>query len=225
MEKWFFLCEKKNSPAYNMACDELLTTLSREYRRVILRLYSWDKRAYSIGYIQNIGKLSLIPGLPVVRRMTGGGVVEHDELSFTYSLSVPKNHFLFHLSRLESYRFFHSIIARCLSLDLSPKEDIPSYVNRRTMNCFQHSSRYDLMDGKRKVSGSAQRRFKDSFLHQGVIRLRSLQELAKLPLVLKEAFSASVPCSFNSLILKKEEQKLLRNLEHKYTSEEWNFIK
>ena len=73
------------SPARNMAIDE---SLLRHVQSPVLRIYSWDQPCVSIGYFQ---KAQLAPtDRPMVRRFTGGGLVEHGkDLTYTHVLPPP----------------------------------------------------------------------------------------------------------------------------------------
>jgi lipoate-protein ligase A len=44
----------------------------------VLRLYRWDRPAVSFGYFQSYDAIAnLTPVRPLVRRLTGGGLVSH----------------------------------------------------------------------------------------------------------------------------------------------------
>lgn len=60
-----------------------------------LRLYRWDPPTISLGYFQPYADYASLPSpagdLPVVRRLTGGGAILHDQ-EVTYSLTLPNDH-------------------------------------------------------------------------------------------------------------------------------------
>src|SRR5947209_18419123 len=58
-----------------MAADEALLEHVLTTGRPALRYYTWDPPTLSLGYFQSFA--DRLPGLPVVRRMTGGGAIVH----------------------------------------------------------------------------------------------------------------------------------------------------
>jgi hypothetical protein len=63
-------------PAEQMACDEVLLTSSGGVP--VLRLYRWGEPSATFGYAQRLEMVKAsVPGLPLMRRWTGGGVVFH----------------------------------------------------------------------------------------------------------------------------------------------------
>ena len=54
--------------------------------------YGWDRKSASIGYIQKFSAVE-DQSYTVVRRPTGGGVVFHD-VDLTYTVAVPKGHYI-----------------------------------------------------------------------------------------------------------------------------------
>lgn len=166
-EDWYFWQDSAHSPAWNMAADEALLLSAPSTGRPVLRCYSWDRPAVSIGYVQ---RLDAAPaGFAAVRRPTGGGVVYHD-YDFTFSVAFPMGHWLTGLDRIKSYDWLNrslqsALISLGLPAELSAQE-IPHTVERATMVCFTNPTRYDLLLEGRKVAGSAQRRTADGLLHQ-----------------------------------------------------------
>src|SRR5688572_15851786 len=96
----------------NMAVDQAWLELSD---LPVLRVYTWDQPTVTIGYAQSLGKLQdALPGWPVIRRWTGGGVVMHQE-DYTYSVIVPASHKWAETPAVESYRVIHGSLAESLS--------------------------------------------------------------------------------------------------------------
>src|SRR4030067_2251956 len=95
MDKWRLVVDRDLTGVENMARDERLVTGAETGAgdMPVLRLYGWSEPTISIGYVQ--GAASLVrAGLPVVRRMTGGRAVIHDD-EVTYSITAPISHPLF----------------------------------------------------------------------------------------------------------------------------------
>jgi len=82
--------------AVNMARDEaLLDAVAARTAPPTLRCYGWREPTISLGYFQAFADHEALPppagGLPVVRRMTGGGAILHD-LELTYAIALPIDH-------------------------------------------------------------------------------------------------------------------------------------
>ncbi len=150
-----------------MALDEaLLDTCDRP----VLRIYCWDGPAVSFGYSQSLEDVrQAFPGLPLVRRWTGGGIVEHGR-DWTFSLIVPAGHPFAAVRPAESYRQIHAVIAEALGREMVLQSEAPA---EHTLPgaCFVQPVRDDVLaiDG-RKVCGGAQRRTRKGFLHQGSVQ-------------------------------------------------------
>ena len=205
-ESWLLFEDSAHSPQKNMDIDVELLELSSTFGgRPLLRFYDWDRPSASVGYVQ---KEEIVPDqdkYTVVRRPTGGGVVYHD-IDFTYTVVVPKGHWIEKLDRVESYHVFHRAIVRGLkffSLECLLADSIATKTDRATMQCFVTPTKYDVLctnitpGTTVKVAGSAQRRTKNGILHQGSITLYHLKTDRKtLKKRLKDAFESEFNISF-----------------------------
>ena len=72
-ETWDFWNDGAHAPSFNMAADEVLLETALHRKRPLLRFYSWNTKAVSIGYFQQ--HTAAPEGYAYVRRPTGGGVV------------------------------------------------------------------------------------------------------------------------------------------------------
>jgi len=235
---------------WQMALDEALLVLkSKEKIPNTIRLYVMSPTAVTIGYFQKISEsvnLAYVneKGIPVVRRITGGGAVLHDQFGeITYSVivsskDVPEN-------ILESYKVICSGIIETLRLFGLQAEFMP--IN-------------DVLVGGKKVSGSAQARRPGAVLQHGTLMYNTdLEALAKALLVPKEklashgvrkitervttiskslgrevdkdevikymrrGFEKVFGITLEEGFLSEEEMRLAKELEKKYRSKEWNF--
>jgi lipoate-protein ligase A len=168
----------------NMAIDEaLLACFLPGSSLPVLRLYGWAPPAFSHGRFQQPEQILRTrrcreDGIPVVRRITGGGVIYHQE-ELTYSLVCPvtalpdsrnvKGAF-FHLTAflLDFYRRLG--LAPCHAVDY--RDDRPLGV--RTPVCFAGTESCDILLGGRKIGGNAQRRLKEVVFQHGSIPLRQM---------------------------------------------------
>lgn len=158
-------------PAWNMAVDGALV---HHATTPTLRLYGWDPPAVSLGRFQpgraDLGDL-LDAGLPVVRRMTGGGAIVHWH-ELTYSVTLPADHPLVSCSTRESYAALHAPIKEALGavgVDASAREE--SSDGPDPVLCFHRVTALDLVVGGLKLVGSAQRRAHGRVLQHGSIVL------------------------------------------------------
>ena len=150
-----------------MAIDEwLLETIVCP----VLRVYSWEGEWGSIGYFGKIAEArNLFPGLDMVRRWTGGGIVDHRN-DWTYTLVVPKDEFLAKLRGAESYLRIHEKLMETINNEANQvRLSNGSQVTGANV-CFENPVAYDLVDSSgRKVAGAGQRRSRLGLLHQGSV--------------------------------------------------------
>ncbi len=154
--------------AWNMAVDQAWLENSDA---PVVRVYDWDRATVSIGYAQNLTKLGdALPGWPVVRRWTGGGVVLHDN-DETYSVIVPAAHAWAQTRPLDSYELIHAALAEGLNAAgmagcrLAGPDDLIE-----NAFCFVAPALHDVVRGKVKIAGAGQRRGKLGLLHQGSVQ-------------------------------------------------------
>lgn len=99
--QWGLLISPLGSPWDNMATDEYLLSVANERRTPVLRCYGWDMEAMSFGYFQSYEEIAaLTPVRPLVRRLTGGGLVSH--VSNFHMLSNDTNHWCWESQRNRS---------------------------------------------------------------------------------------------------------------------------
>jgi len=152
----------------NMAIDEVLL---QRATMPTLRVYRWREPALSLGYFSHFADAErAAAGRAMVRRWTGGGLVEHGE-DITYTLIVPRDVAFFQHAPLESYRLIHETIAEWLQRSGISGRVAPSSAEEHSGACFAAHVRYDIVDGNAKLAGAAQRRTRWGLLHQGSILL------------------------------------------------------
>ena len=168
----------------NMALDEaLLSCFDAKRSQPVLRLYGWNPPALSIGRYQhpeNVLKLDLClaDGVPVVRRMTGGGIIFHAQ-ELTYSIVCAPEHVLQAAGVKEGFRRLCGFLLgtyRRLGLDPGFAADLNPAGERlgeRTAFCFAGKEEFDVLVNGRKIGGNAQRRTRGAILQHGSIPLES----------------------------------------------------
>ncbi|RKD72973.1 lipoate-protein ligase A [Sinobaca qinghaiensis] len=181
-EKWYFIDSGKQSPAYNMAMDEMLLRWHSEGKiPPVVRFYGWNPSTLSIGYFQKVHKdidLDAVDRhkLGFVRRPTGGRAVLHDQ-ELTYSVIVSEEHPLMPATVTEAYRVIsEGLLQGFLNLGLDAyfsvpksKEEEQGLKNPQSAVCFDAPSWYELVVEGRKIAGSAQTRQKGVILQHGSI--------------------------------------------------------
>lgn len=200
-----------------MALDEVLL---RWVKRPTLRIYRWSGPCVTFGYFQPLEAVRQsypgIPSLSLVRRWTGGGMVEHGK-DLTFSLMIPKGDSAVSMPPASFYRELHRRIAGWLSgavsseVRLAGERDIKS-----GPLCFTAPAGNDILMSDQKILGGAQRRSAGALLYQG-----SLQGMVGISLD-SMAMACSLSRSVDQRSLEKElldESKLLA--ERKYRSPEW----
>lgn len=179
---WSFLDTGSHNAFFNMAVDEvLLSRMNVQNVRPVLRFYAWSRPSITIGYFQKVvDEFDLqgcaARGWDVVRRLTGGRAVFHDQ-ELTYSILLPRSAPGAAGSVLESYRTLSGgLLAglRLLGLDaelVSLHAGHKRYrrVGERSPHCFDSPSWYEITVAGKKLVGSAQRRMPYGILQQGSI--------------------------------------------------------
>ncbi|RLF28073.1 MAG: lipoate--protein ligase family protein [Thermoplasmata archaeon] len=241
--EWRLLVHGPLTGPENMAVDE---SLLLEAEMPTLRLYTWSPTTVSIGYFQSLSETVNLAeaerrGIAVVRRVSGGGAVMHQELGeVTYSVVAPVE--LFPGSIRDSYRRILSGIVEALRL-LGVEAEIQGF--------------QDVVVGGRKISGSAQARKRGWILQHGTLlvdpdveamfsvlrvpglklsdkglrearkRVTSLYDLnvdvslADVQGALIEGFSRALEMDLQEDHLTPGEEKKAEELVIKYESEEW----
>lgn len=164
--KWQFLNTGSRRGKFNMEYDEFLATKMLEGKDIsTLRVYGWNPPAISLGYNQKIEEIDLekclAEGIDVVRRPTGGRAILHwNEL--TYSVVM----FSKNLSTMEVYEKVSRALVegiRLLGVDVELEKSQPNFQNlykdKSSVSCFSSSAKFEIQYKKKKLVGSAQRRY------------------------------------------------------------------
>jgi lipoyl(octanoyl) transferase len=169
----FFEDNASWSAAENMAVDEALFFSQKQ---PWLRVYQWQEPSVSIGCFEPWDQALAIAGpRPLVRRWTGGGLVEHGT-DWTWSVGVPEGEPFLKGRLRDCYERLHSALLATLTetgaagfLQNGPPE--PSKAEKHSLtNCFAAPVTHDVMvaEGK-KLAGGAIRRTREGLLYQGSV--------------------------------------------------------
>jgi lipoate-protein ligase A len=160
-----------------MAVDEALVIRhSRGESPPVLRLYTWNPPALSLGYFQKmtgirfdlLDRLGIVP----VRRSTGGRAVLHSG-DLTYTLVVSPGQDI-PMGLVDSYRYLcKGLLAAFASLGIEARLGSEKLVKPFPASCFAVATPGDITWHGKKFVGSAQKRFGSSILQHGSILIRS----------------------------------------------------
>ena len=200
-----------------MAVDEwLLETVSCP----VLRIYSWAGEWASVGYFGKISEArQWFPSLHLVRRWTGGGMVDHRS-DWTYTLVVPKGEPLAESKGAASYQAIHQELLRTLDREgvdcrMSSGEEATG-----AARCFENPVGFDLIgnDG-RKLAGAGQRRSRAGLLHQGSVSIPCGE--AVLSSKRAENFAGCLAHCRADFTEREDAGDLARRVEARYSCAEW----
>lgn len=200
-----------------MALDEVLL---RSVKRPTLRIYRWSGPCVTFGYFQPLEAVrQSYPGIPsvsLVRRWTGGGMVEHGK-DLTFSLMIPMGNSAASTPPASFYSELHRHIAGWLSGVVSSEVRLAGEGDIKSGPlCFTAPAGNDILMSGQKILGGAQRRSAGALLYQG-----SLQGMGGIPLD-SMAMARSLSGSVEKRSLEKQfmdESNLLA--EKKYRSPKW----
>ena len=153
MDKFYFITHDNHDAYFNLASEEYLLKQTDGYY-----VYLWiNEPAVIVGVNQNaINEVNLAyteeKGIKVVRRLTGGGTVYHDQNNLCYTIIAPFN------SQEDNYKKFTGPVIEYLN-SLGVKAEF--------------SGRNDITINGKKISGNAQTVYKNRIMHHGTILLNT----------------------------------------------------
>ncbi|MGA7827307.1 MAG: lipoate--protein ligase family protein [Geobacteraceae bacterium] len=189
-EVWRLIDSEPLDGPSNMALDEaLLACFEPGSSAPLLRFYGWNPPAFSLGRFQKPDEVLDLAacaraGIPVVRRVTGGGCIFHAE-ELTYSIVCTPGQISDIVGVKESFRRlcgFLLLAYRRLGLSSTFAIDSanrPERLGERTPLCFAGTEEYDILVDGRKLGGNAQRRSRGLIFQHGSIPLRPALDRAR----------------------------------------------
>ena len=206
--------ETPMSGRFNMAMDAAMLELGATRDVSVIRIYRWCEPTVSVGYFQGSSdhQQSPFPGLPTVRRLSGGGAILHD-LEITYSCTLPASHPV-RQDPSELYGIIHRSLIKLLQecgaecmlrseFDSNqfakiqaelPPENINAHPAEEPFLCFLRSNPNDIVhESGIKIVGSAQRRRKGITLQHGSILLSASQVCPEVNGILQLAKEFDAP--------------------------------
>ncbi len=176
---WRLIVDQKGDGYYNMAVDEAILSNYRSHKTPTLRVYGWKEPFVSLGYNQDPREvLNLCEEISFVRRITGGSAILHHK-ELTYSLVCSLEDLNLSGGVKESYRiicsflkhFYHQLgLEAYFAKDLLPAmQEVSKNLGKYKSSCFSTWQHFDLLIGRRKIGGNAQRRKKNIIFQHGSI--------------------------------------------------------
>ncbi|MEI7542571.1 MAG: lipoate--protein ligase family protein [bacterium] len=173
----------KYSPYENMAIDEYMISYYEKIRQPVFRLYAWSPAGISVGKNQEVLKdINLenckSKAVPVVRRITGGGAIYHNN-EVTYSIvcsekDLSENNLTVKESFEKVNQFILKMYAKCGLVAAYAKEFQPAakQIENNSAFCFASNEEYDIIIKGKKIGGNAQARKKDLIFQHGSIPIK-----------------------------------------------------
>jgi lipoate-protein ligase A len=232
---------------FNMAMDAAMLDLGATRDVSVIRIYRWSEPTVSVGYFQGSSDQleSPFPGLPTVRRLSGGGAILHD-LEITYSCTLPAGHprrqdpsELYEIIHRSLIKLLRECGAECMLRsefdanrfstfrDEAASEVEKSQTSAEPFLCFLRSNPNDIVhESGIKIVGSAQRRRKGITLQHGSILLSASPVCPDLKGILQltkkfdtKQFSARLPDVIATSIAQKWTIRSYSDLERTISSE------
>ena len=147
--------------------DLLEKSISENIQDIVFRLYGWQPKCVSLG--RNQKNINLPQDISVVRRLTGGRALLHDNES-TYCCIVPVSFIQNGENIIESYKYISNILIKFfkrLGIGLEFGENKKLAVNHDY--CMLLSTGADVCYEGKKIIGSAQCRKNGYILQHGSI--------------------------------------------------------
>ncbi len=178
-------CHYAADPWFNMAFDEaMLEEVDQCPEKIIIRLYTWEPGAITIGVNQQVERAVRLENLgdtPLLRRITGGRAVYHDVSELTYAIALNlENPDLagwrpsvssVYLRLAEGLRLFLDRLGRPTQIVRRGVGENPQRADYITAPCFESAARYELTFAGAKLLASAQRQAGSAILQHGSIKL------------------------------------------------------
>lgn len=207
----------KRSGPEAMAVDEWLLATSV---RPVLRVYGWAGEWASVGYFGKMGEArKLFPRVSLVRRWTGGGIVDH-RADWTYTVVAPRGESLANWRGAESYREIHTALSESLAVEGISARLSEGDNETGAELCFENPVSHDLLgSNSRKLAGAGQRRGRDGLLHQGSVALAWADEAASRKRA--EHLASQMSGAWEHVSPLPSPQEITRRIAARYGNEAW----
>jgi len=234
---------RSGDAAFNMALDEFLLNLAQRIGPTV-RFYRFSPSAATIGYFQRVEEVLNLDymdenGIGFVRRPTGGGAVYHDEMGeLTYSVVIPAREPV----RESFRRICHGVVLTLrrmgVKAEFSPINDV--MVRGRKISGSAQTRRQGFLLQHGTIMYGTDLEVMEKVLlppkkleQKGLSSIRERVTTAEIELGRKvdfdEVLEAALDGFSEALGEKLQEEDLdisgVRELEAKYRSREWNWMR
>ena len=158
----------------NIALDEVF--FEKEPFVPIIRFYRWNKPAYTIGYFQHIAEFKNDKNYDLVRRLTGGLAVLHDD-DLSYSFIVSSQQWNYIYNQEKTYKIIHSQMGEALKdIGINCDNKAAENISPNKFSCVNTFYKDDIFFNGKKIIGSCQRRRGKKILVEGSVHLKMTEE-------------------------------------------------
>ena len=195
--------------------DLLENAILNKSSEPVFRLYGWSPKCVSLG--RNQSQISTASGIDIVRRITGGRALLHDN-EVTYSYISPISVIPDGESVIQSYKYISGFLInffKTLNIELDfggEKKGASSHDY-----CMLISTGADVCYKGRKIIGSAQCRKQGYLLQHGSILFDYDKEL--LENLFNENVSANSICTINEILPDLSREDFVKKFEEFITNE------
>ncbi len=178
MKTFKLIISQAASATYNMELDEKIFSRFLEDRIPVLRVYRWEKPSFTYGVYQNPEaqvdlKQCARDGVEVVKRITGGGILFHqNEITYSFVCSKedvgePENVFV---SYREICAFLINFYASLgLKANFALESEGFEHKSAPSELCSNSYEKYDILINGKKIGGNAQKRKRQVIFQHGSI--------------------------------------------------------
>jgi len=196
---WRLIRAEAFTGAMNMALDQvLLQKVQAGISPPVVRLYRWQNPTLSLGFSQRKAEQYNLQAcrhhkVEVVRRLTGGRAVLHDD-ELTYAV-IAKRQGLFSGTISASYQHIAQVLldaltAIGLNAEIAARHGGEGTTSRVEQSaCFTAPAQFEILCEGKKICGSSQKRTRQGFLQHGSLPLN--MDLTQLFLLLNTDTSLS----------------------------------
>ena len=204
----------------NIAIDEMFFT--QENFEPVVRFYTWQQPAWTIGYFQKYSDITNENKYSVVRRLTGGLAVLHEK-DLSYSVIID-DMWPYLYNQEKTYETIHNEIKNSLtSIGIICDNILKFDTEHKSFSCIKTFYKGDLFLNGKKLVGSCQRRRGKKILVEGSIHTcLNYEQINIFANIYFNNISKFLGCSVKTKSLTEEELfKAEQLVLQKYNTDKW----
>ena len=214
------IIDKPRKAYTNIALDEMFFV--QDKFEPVIRFYTWQQPAWTIGYFQKYSDVENKNNYPVVRRLTGGLAVLHEK-DLSYSVVIDEL-WPYLYDQEKTYEIIHNEIKKSLMAIGIICDNISKIdMEHKNFSCIKTFYKDDLFLNGKKLVGSCQRRRGKKILVEGSIHTCLNYEQIKIfANIYFNNISKILGCSVQTKPLAEEELFRAEQLVlQKYNTDKW----